>query len=77
MEYRYCENRNWEDFSSGRVLYGTGGVPNFPVRLANEMYRRALACVQADGGRQQEEGILRLLLRRRIFTDRSGVDEPG
>lgn len=58
MEYRYCENRNWEDFSSGRVLYGTGGVPNFPVRLANEMYRRALACVQADGGRQQEEGIV-------------------
>lgn len=58
MEYRYCENRNWEDFSSGRELYGTGGVPNFPVRLANEMYRRALACVQADGGRQQEEGIV-------------------
>ena len=40
MEYRYCENENFEDLSSGRVLYGGGGVPNFPVRLGNEIYRR-------------------------------------
>ncbi len=33
MEYRYCEDRSWEDFSSGRVLRGAGGAPNFPVRL--------------------------------------------
>ena len=40
MEYKYCENENFEDLSSGRVLYGGGGVPNFPVRLGNEIYRR-------------------------------------
>lgn len=40
MEYKYCKNENFEDLSSGRVLYGGGGVPNFPVRLSNEIYRR-------------------------------------
>lgn len=43
MEYRYCEDRNWEDFSSGRVLRSAGGAPNFPVRLGCELYRRALS----------------------------------
>ena len=43
MEYRYCEDRSWEDFSSGRVLCGVHGAPNFPVRLGCELYRRALS----------------------------------
>ena len=43
MEYRYCEDRSWEDFSSGRVLRGVHGAPNFPVRLGCELYRRALS----------------------------------
>lgn len=42
MEYKYCENGNFEDLSSGRVIYGSGGVPNFPVRLGNEIYRRCV-----------------------------------
>ncbi len=42
MEYKYCENSNYEDFASGRVIYNASGVPNFPVRLVNEMYRRCL-----------------------------------
>lgn len=42
MEYKYAENCNYEDFASGRVLYNTNGIPNFPVRLANEIYRRCL-----------------------------------
>ncbi len=42
MEYKYCENRNYEDFASGRVLYHANGIPNFPVRLVNEIYRRCL-----------------------------------
>ena len=29
MEYRYCEDRSWEDFSSGRVLRGAGGLRIF------------------------------------------------
>lgn len=43
MEYLHCENRNFEDFASGRVLYGGKGIPNFPVRLLNEMYGRAIS----------------------------------
>ena len=38
MEYKYAENGNYEDFSSGRVLYGGKGIPNFPVRLINEIF---------------------------------------
>ncbi len=43
MEYKYCENQNFEDFSSGRVIYGGEGMPNFPVRLLNEIFGRAAA----------------------------------
>lgn len=41
MEYLYCRNDNFEDFASGKVLYGGGGIPNFPVRLLIEIYCRA------------------------------------
>lgn len=41
MEYLYCPNDNFEDYSSGRVIYGGKGIPNFPVRLLNEIYGRA------------------------------------
>ncbi len=41
MEYLYCGNDNFEDFASGRVLYGGKGIPNFPVRLLLEIYGRA------------------------------------
>jgi len=43
MEYLYCEDANFEDFSSGRVLYGGQGIPNFPVRLLNEIFGRTLS----------------------------------
>jgi len=42
MEYKYAMNCNYEDFASGRVLYNISGVPNFPVRLINEIYGRCL-----------------------------------
>lgn len=41
MEYLFCKEDNFEDFASGRVLYGGKGIPNFPVRLLNEIYGRA------------------------------------
>ena len=41
MEYLYCKNDNFEDFASGRVIYGGKGIPNFPVRLLLEIYGRA------------------------------------
>lgn len=43
MEYLYGKDGNFEDFSSGRVLYGGKGIPNFPVRLLNEIFGRAKA----------------------------------
>ena len=42
MECKFCENDNFEDYSSGRVLYGKRGIPNFPVRLINEIFRRCI-----------------------------------
>lgn len=42
MEYKYCNNENFEDYASGRVLYSAEGVPNFPVRLINEIFGYAL-----------------------------------
>lgn len=41
MVYRYSPNGNYEDYASGRVLYGARGVPNFPVRLIQEIFLRA------------------------------------
>lgn len=43
MDYKYSENGNFEDLASGRVLYGNYGIPNFPVRLLNEMFRRSVS----------------------------------
>lgn len=42
MEYLYCGNENFEDFASGRVFYGGKGIPNFSVRLLNELYDQAV-----------------------------------
>lgn len=41
MEYIYCKDGNYEDYASGSVIYGGKGIPNFPVRLLNEMFGRA------------------------------------
>ena len=49
MEYLYCKDDNFEDFASGRVLYGGKGIPNFPVRLLAEIFGRARSyCKKAD-----------------------------
>jgi 23S rRNA (guanine2535-N1)-methyltransferase len=40
MNYRFAvENRNYEDYSSGRVFYNQKGTTSFPVRLASEIYQ--------------------------------------
>ncbi len=41
MEYIYSPKMNYEDYASGRVLYGIKGIPNFPVRLQAEIFSRA------------------------------------
>jgi tRNA G10 N-methylase Trm11 len=40
-QYQFTTNDNFEDYSSGRVLYGITGSTNFPVRLASEIFQRA------------------------------------
>ena len=42
MVYKYCENRNFEDLASGKVIVHRAGYPNFPVRLAQEIFCRCL-----------------------------------
>lgn len=42
MVYKYCENKNFEDLSSGRVIFHRTGYPNFPVRLTQEIFCRCL-----------------------------------
>lgn len=49
MEYKYCENRNFEDLSSGRVILHRTGYPNFPVRLAQEIFCRCRRCLDDPG----------------------------
>ena len=44
MKYRFAvERENYEDLSSGRVLYGRPGATAFPVRIANEIFQRCAA----------------------------------
>lgn len=41
MKYRFATHReNYEDYASGRVLYGRAGLTAFPVRLATEVFQR-------------------------------------
>ncbi len=42
MVYKYCENKNFEDLASGKVIFHRAGYPNFPVRLAQEIFCRCL-----------------------------------
>lgn len=49
MVYKYCENRNFEDFASGRVIVHRTGYPNFPVRLAQEILCWCLRYLDAPG----------------------------
>jgi len=50
MEYRYRTLHSYEDFASGRVLYGTGGSPNFPVKIACEVFNR---CAEHCGKKEK------------------------
>jgi 23S rRNA G2445 N2-methylase RlmL len=43
------EHKNYEDLSSGRVLYGATGATNFPVRLASDIFLRCKTLLQKNG----------------------------
>lgn len=48
MVYKYCENKNFEDLASGRVIAQKTGFPNFPVRLAQEIFGRCCHYLEAS-----------------------------
>jgi len=49
VKYKFADNRNYQDLSSGRVLYNLPGTTAFPVRLASEIYQRCAALLLAGG----------------------------
>lgn len=50
MTYRFATlKENYEDYSSGRVFYGSPGATGFPVRLASEIFQRCAARLTASG----------------------------
>jgi len=42
MEYKHARDDNFGDFACGRVIYNKPGMPNFPVRLTQEIFGRCL-----------------------------------
>ena len=42
MEYRYDHISSYEFLAAGNVLYSAPGAPNFPVKLAHEIYNRCI-----------------------------------
>jgi len=48
MDYKYFEAGNYEDFACGRVIVHRAGFPNFPVRLAGEIFMQCLEITGKD-----------------------------
>jgi 23S rRNA (guanine2535-N1)-methyltransferase len=48
-QYQFTSNVNYEDYSSGRVLYGATGATNFPVRLVSEIFQRSKYYLENQG----------------------------
>lgn len=49
-KYQFANTKdNYEDYSSGRVLYGTTGAANFPVRLSSELFQRCQHYLKKKG----------------------------
>ncbi len=40
LKYKYANNENYKDYASGRVIYYQTGIPNYPVRLSEEIFAR-------------------------------------
>src|ERR1700722_10543985 len=49
-KYQHTVTReNYEDYSSGRVVYGAMGATNFPVRLSSEVFQRCVHYLKSQG----------------------------
>jgi 23S rRNA (guanine2535-N1)-methyltransferase len=50
VNYKFAlENKNYEDFSSGRVLYNQQGTTSFPVRLGSEIFQQCVSFLMEQG----------------------------
>jgi hypothetical protein len=52
MESKYqftATKQNYEDYSSGRVVYGATGATNFPVRLSSEVFQQCADYLKTKG----------------------------
>lgn len=43
VQYIFSKNQSYEHLAAGHVIYGLSGSPNFPIRLAHEVYNRCLS----------------------------------
>ncbi len=49
-KYQYAVTKeNYEDYSSGRVIYGATGATNFPVRLSSEVFQQCVHYLKGKG----------------------------
>ncbi len=59
MEYKFTPgHENYAPYASGGVFHSAPGRPAFPVRLANEVFRRCLHWRAAAGGAQPGSCVL-------------------
>ncbi len=49
-KYQYAATKeSYEDYSSGRVIYGAAGATNFPVRLSSEVFQQCAHYLKTKG----------------------------
>jgi|HubBroStandDraft_5_1064220.scaffolds.fasta_scaffold115877_3 hypothetical protein len=49
-KYQYTATKeSYEDYSSGRVIYGAAGATNFPVRLSSEVFQQCAHYLKTKG----------------------------
>ena len=53
MVYKYCENKNFEDLASGKVIAHKSGYPNFYVNFCYAAIGNALIAVCVGSARFQ------------------------
>lgn len=49
IKYQFTIDENYEDYSSGRVIYSATGATNFPVRLSSEVFQRCAHYLKSKG----------------------------
>ena len=75
MKYIYeQEQKNYQDFASGRVLFNQKGATAFPVRLASEIFLRGKAYLEE----KRHTGLITIydtFCRGSLFIDSIGIPD--